>query len=271
MATEAPSDQPPKEVKVPVADFSELKHTSSDRIDKIIDGLTILLKSGKIVRLSSIDIPDFHIWDNAHYAEQAFKDLNTLLPEGTEVMLYQTRNAKKGRVNRMDQQLAHLFTKKEEVWIQGYLLAHGIARVNHAPNALEMNGQLLKAEQSARAEKLGIWADDSEYKLITPEESEELMGEFMVVEGIPKKIASVQNNIYLNYGQDWKTDFTVMISSAVRKKLAKEGIDPLSLASKPLRVRGWIRSYNGPLIELDNPAHLEILEKTTEEPLQNPQ
>ena len=244
-------------IEAPKADFSALKHTKSGRIDKIIDGLTLLLKDGTIIRLASLDIPDFAVWDQAQYSEAAFALLEETLPEGTEVMMYQTRMAKKGRLTRMKHELAHIQTKKSEIWIQGLLLAHGLARVYTAPGASEMHDQMLKTERSARQAKRQIWADDSDYLIQKPETLNDFIGEFVVVEGMVQKTASVRNNIYLNFGEDWKTDFTVMITPSLRKKLSLQGIDPLRLAQQPLRIRGWLREYNGPLIELEDPVHLE--------------
>ena len=244
-------------IEIPKGDFTALKHTKSGRIDKIIDGLTILLKDGTIIRLASLDIPDFHIWRDAPYSQSALELLQKTLPEGTEVMVYQTRMAKKGRLTRMKHALAHILTKKDNIWIQGLLLAHGLGRVQIAPNTSEMADQMLKTEQNARKKQQGIWADKSDYLILTPETADKAIGEFAIVEGVVKKTASVRNNIYLNFGERWKTDFTIMITPTLRKKLAHKGVDPLNMAHQPVRIRGWVREYNGPLIELDDPMHLE--------------
>jgi endonuclease YncB( thermonuclease family) len=268
-------------IKVPAPDFSALKHTKSGRIDKVIDGLTILLKDKTIIRLASLDIPDFHIWRDAPYSIAALQLLEETLPEGTEVMVYQTRMAKKGRINRMNHELAHIQTKSTEnirsgeksdpVWIQGLLLARGLARVQIAPEAPEMVAQMLNIEKQARTAQRGIWATESDYNILTPEKAADYIGEFALVEGTVEKAASVRNNVYLNFGKDWKTDFTIMITPDLRKKLAHRGVDPLGLARQRLRVRGWIREYNGPLIELDTPEHLEILpDKPLQQPGENP-
>jgi endonuclease YncB( thermonuclease family) len=258
----------PAPIQIPVPDLSSLKHTKSGRVDKVIDGLTILLKDKTIVRLASLDIPDFHIWRDAPHSDKALKLLEDTLPTGTEIMLYQTVKAKKGRLNRMNHALAHIVTKStketESVWINGALLAHGIARVMMAPTAPEMANQMLKAETAARQEKRGIWADDSEYRIQSHETAEKYIGQFAIIEGRVEKAASVRNNVYLNFGKDWKTDFTIMINPTLRKKLAHGGIHPLSLGGETVQIRGWLREYNGPLIELDIPEHLQLIQNETE-------
>jgi endonuclease YncB( thermonuclease family) len=250
-------DDEAKSITVPTGQFEDLKHTRSGRVDKIIDGLTILLKDKKIIRLASLDIPDFNNNQEAPYNEAAQKLLQSLLPEGTEVMMYQTRVAKKGRVNRMNHQLGHIVTKKGTIWINGALLSHGLARVYTAPKAPEMNTQMLAAEQAARKTERGMWTAESKFPVLTPDDAEQAMGNLAIIEGVVQKTATVKNKVYLNFGKNWKTDFTVMIPPSLRKKLAHNGIDPLSMAHKAVRVRGYLREYNGPLIELEAPEHLE--------------
>lgn len=246
-----------KPVTIPTGQFDDLKHTASGRVDKVIDGLTLLLKDKKIIRLASLDIPDFNNQRDAPYALAALKLLEETYPEGTEVMLYQTRMAKKGRVNRLNHELSHIVTKKDRIWAQGLLLSHGLARVYTAPDAPEMNAQMLTTEAKARTEKQGMWEEGGVYAVLTPDTANSAMGQLAIVEGVVQKTATIKNNVYLNFGENWKTDFTVMITPDLRKKLAHNGIDPLSLSQKKIRVRGYVREYNGALIELEAAEHLE--------------
>ena len=249
----------PTDAKKLVADFSKLKHTKSGRIDKIIDGLTFILKDGTIVRLASLDIPDFYIVGDAPYAAAAMELLQDKLSEQTEVMLYQTRDAKKGRVNRMNHQLAHVAIKKDKTWIQGEFLRHGLARVYTAPNKTEMLTQMYAVEAATRDKKIGLWEEGSLYQVLSHNQAENKIGKFVVIEGEVKKVASVRNQLYLNFGDNWKIDFTIQVSTGLRKQFAREGIDVMSLAQQKIRVRGYLREYNGPLIELEDTAHLEVL------------
>lgn len=246
-------ESPPVSRNAP-ADFAELKQTRTARIDTVIDGLTVLLKDGKIVRLSGLEIAgqyDPAAEDTSVAAKQA---LETLLPEGTEVTLYQTRMAKKGRLNRMGHHLAHLEKKNETIWVQGALLRQGLAYALPTSDTPEMAAQMYAAESAARNAKTGLWENSS---VLSPDTAEQAIGRFAVVEGVVRSAATAKNNIYLNFGSDWRTDFTVMIAPSVRKELARTGIDPLSLAGETIRTRGWLRSYNGPMLELDHPSLLE--------------
>jgi hypothetical protein len=59
---------------------------------------------------------------------------------------------------------------------------------------------------------------------------------------------------YLNFGQDWHTDFTVEIERKDKAAFASAGIDLGALAAKRIRVRGWIEWRNGPMIRASHPS-----------------
>ncbi len=234
----------------------QIKQTKIGQIDKIIDPHTLLLKDGTIIRLASIDIPSKKNENDL----EALYYLKQLLPTNTKILIFQTRQAKSGRVNRMDHQLAHIVTQNDNIWIQGSMLENGFARIYTAPKHDELLNEMITAENNAIKNKINIWAETSPHKIISPLETPNNLGDFAVIDGTIQKVASIRNNIYLNFGKDWKTDFTVIIPPLIRKDFARQNIDLLSLANQSVRVRGWLREYNGALIELEDIAHLQILD-----------
>ncbi|HEY0837778.1 MAG TPA: thermonuclease family protein, partial [Azospirillum sp.] len=83
---------------------------------------------------------------------------------------------------------------------------------------------------------------------------------FQIVEGRVHATARVRGLIYLNYGADWRADFTVRVGRDAQKAFARALIDPLSFAGCVLRVRGWIVERGGPMIEATHPEQIERLE-----------
>lgn len=253
-----PAARPP----VITGDFTALKHTASARVDKVIDAQTILMKDGKIIRLLGIGYP-LSTGDEPDMSAIAAKErLEKLLPETTEVMLYQKRqltDIKRGRINRMGHVLAHLVNKETQEWIDGTLVSDGLAfALTDAANP-EMAAQLLALEQKARSGAKGLWAKESTQGLLSAETAAQGNGQFRVVEGTVNRAATSKNNLYLNFGNDQRKDFTVMVPVALRKSLARAGTDPMALAGKTVRVRGWLREWNGPFMELETPERLEIV------------
>lgn len=254
--TPAPAAQPISVVK---GNFQSMKHTSSNRVEKVIDAQTILMKDGKIIRLLGIDYPMTAGTDISPAMIAARDRLEKLLPDSTEVELWQSFNSKTGRVNRMGHILAHLVNKKTGQWINGTLIAEGLAWVVTDASNPELADQMYAYEQDSRARKLGLWSDKLPYGVLSADKAGEGDGTFRIVRGKVTRAATSKNNLYLNFGNDTKKDFTVMVSAELRKALSKQGIDPMALSGKDVRVRGWIREWNGPFMELETPERLEIL------------
>ena len=66
---------------------------------------------------------------------------------------------------------------------------------------------------------------------------------------------------YLNFGADWKTDFTISLAPDAVRLFRKSGIDIAALEGQRIRIRGWLGVRNGPVIEATHPEQLERLAK----------
>jgi micrococcal nuclease len=146
-----------------------------------------------------------------------------------------------------------------DAWLQADLIEGGFARAYSRSDTRRCAPALLRHEAAARTAKRGIWAN-AFYRVRKPEELGADIGTFQLVEG---KVASVRigrERAYLNFGPDYRTDFTITISARVNKRLAKEGIDPASWNGKTVRVRGWLSLLNGPEIELTHAEQIELLD-----------
>ncbi len=242
-------------------DFAELRQMDTATVDQIIDPLHIQMKDGRIIQLTGVDITDFDVYDPGDLSLAA-RDLLTNLLKNKQVRLFQTRDNSRGRTNRMGYVLAHL-QDHDGLWIQGALLDSGLARVRPSGSNPEMAAAMMKLEDGARTKKKGLWADQR-YALLTPETAAQAMNGWAVVEGAVVSVATVNNMIYLNFGPDWHTDFTVTLTPDVRREFQKTGLDPLAFGGKKIRVHGWIEDYNGPSIERAHPVWLELLPDASE-------
>lgn len=242
---------------LPRADFSALNRNSVRTVIDVIDPLTLKLDDGRTIALAGLDYPDLDYYAPGQIASTAMKILKDMLLN-RKVAVYQTKEAKAGRINRMGHHIAHLAREEDGVWAQGAMLALGLARVRTTGSNPEMAAQMYALEKAARESKTGLWSVTG-YSVLTPEEAEKHIGSFAVVEGAVRSAAMKSNRLYLNFGNDWRKDFTVSISAADRRAFHKAGLDPQQWGGKKLRVRGWISSYNGPYIEIDHPERFELL------------
>ncbi len=238
--------------------FPGLRLSGSAKAEQVIDPLTLRLSDGRIIYLTGLDIPDWRP-DNPGPIAVAARIVLEQDFAGQDVHLYQTRNSDTGRANRMGHILAHVERKKDRLWAQGLLLENGLARARTTPSNPEMARQMYALERAAREAKKGMW-EKGDIAVLTPDTAAGRTGNFEIVEGQVHSAAIVKNRIFLNFGADWKKDFTASISPESRRAFARTGADPLTWNEKNLRVRGWMREYNGPFIEIDHPEQIEFPE-----------
>jgi len=243
---------------LPVSDMNSLTKTGESRVIEVVDPLTIKLQNGTTIQLVGLNIPDLDPYDPGTLSVMTMKVLKDFL-QNEEVEIYQTKDTKTGRTNRMDHEMAHLVRKKDSIWVQGLLISLGLARVRTEKTNPEMANEMYTLERKSREDNSGLW-DIEAYKVGSPEKAGPLIGAFAIVEGKILSVAMKKNSIYLNFGENWKKDFTVIIPSDVKRSLAKRKLYPLDWNGGRLRVRGWVSSLNGPSVEVDHPEALEMIE-----------
>ncbi|HTK84566.1 MAG TPA: thermonuclease family protein [Patescibacteria group bacterium] len=238
-------------------DFADLRRGDTSVVGQVVDPLRVRMTDGRMIQLTGVDIPDLDPYEPGPAAIAA-RDLLKELLEGKQVRLYVTKNPASGRISRMGDMLAHLETLEDGYWVQGVLIAAGLARVRPSDRNIEMAVPMMKLEDQARAEKKGLWADPR-YGILTPDTAKKAENNWGIVDGTVYSANLNRNTVYLDFDVDWHTDFTVAIDGNVRRALEAAGIDALGLGGKHIRVRGWIRDYNGPFMDLENAVWLEVL------------
>lgn len=150
----------------------------------------------------------------------------------------------------------------EPVWLQAELVRAGAARVlSHADNRQD-TAALLALEAEARSAQAGLWDEPGQAVRDThPDALAQDIGSVQLVEGRVVEATRLRSGrVYLNFGADYRTDFTVMISAEDEPVFLAAGLDPVALESYRIRVRGWVEDENGPMIRIDHPERIEILE-----------
>lgn len=228
---------------------------TSGYVKSITDGDTLVLQSGTQVRLVGIQAPKlplgrkkFKSWPLAAKAREALSHL----------ALGKTLKLTYGgsRVDRHGRLLAHLFAGK--IWIQGELLLGGMARMYSFPDNRAHIKDMLALERRARAARRGIWANRF-YAIRDIAETRRHIGTFQLIEGRVLNAAIIRGRAYLNFGKDWRKDFTISISPKWMRRGWRKGPAISDYVNKRIRVRGWLKSYNGPAIEATHPEQIELL------------
>lgn len=228
-------------------------------VTSVTDGDTLELGDGRVVRLVGIQAPKlplgrpgFPTWP---LAPESSATLSTLTQgRGLTPYFGGTREDRHGRV------LAHL-VREDGLWLQGEMLARGMARVYTFEDNRAIAAAMYALEGEARAARRGIWAHPY-YRVLADGEADRHIGTFQLVEGRVLNAALVRGQGYLNFGADWRTDFTVAVPkralatfrTAFGRKLER-------IEGQRIRVRGWLRRFNGPMIEATHPEQIEVLGK----------
>jgi endonuclease YncB( thermonuclease family) len=221
----------------------------------VIDGDTLVLDTGQEVRLVGLQAPKlplgrrgFKAWPLANEAKAALERLAL----GRRLTLHHG-----GReTDRHRRLLAHLADAETGLWIQGALLAEGMARVYTFKDNRSAIPEMLALERAARTAQRGIWSYPY-YAVRKSDTAGRDVDSFQLVEGTVHAVAERKGKTFLNFGADWRSDFTVLVESADAKAFRAAGMTLTDLAGKRIRVRGWVKSWNGPLIEATHPEQIE--------------
>ncbi len=234
-----------------------LERGSSGTVVAVSDGDTLTLDDGTVVRLVGLQAPKlplgrkgFASWPLAAEARTAL----VRLAMGRRLTLsYGGR-----RTDRYGRALAHLHDGGGR-WLQGEMLRAGMARVYTFPDNTALAAEMYALEREARAAGRGIWGHPF-YDVRTPDEVADDIDSFQIVEGRVVAVAVVRGNAYVNFGDDWRSDFTIFVASRDRRRLEAQGLDLRGLAGRRVRVRGWVKAVNGPSIRVNHAEQIEVLQ-----------
>jgi len=231
---------PPRTCSLPMIEEVE--------VAEIMDANTFVLRDGRQVKLAAVLSPRAH----EPLGDQARRHTAGTVAQKTVSLAFDDRTT-----DRHGALIAHVFV--DGVWLQQSLVAAGLARVRSHHDIAACAPPLLADEADARAAKRGLWQEPG-YRVRNPGELDAEIGTFQIIEGRVVSVTTSRDRTFVNFGADYRTDFTVTISARDRKRLAKDGIDPATWVQKQVRVRGWLSRLNGPEVELTHAAQIQIIE-----------
>jgi len=140
------------------------------------------------------------------------------------------------------------------------LVTEGWAIVYTTPEARSGAANLLALEQATRDAGLGLWADPAYgVRSADPNTLALYLDSVQIVEGRVISVGQTRERVYLNFGFDYRSDFTVSIAAGDTDAFLDTGIDLADMQDRIVRVRGWLHRRNGPMIVVDHPERLEIV------------
>ena len=134
------------------------------------------------------------------------------------------------------------------------LLERGLAFVDPAVMQEGCHDDLLAAERRAEAARRGVWAGADRVLSASHEGLTGRVGEYVIVEGTVDRVGGTRRTVYLNFGPDWRTDFTALVRRRGSGRWAA-ALDRLE--GRRVRIRGVLEAWNGGLIRIEHPAQVE--------------
>jgi hypothetical protein len=202
------------------------------------------LDDGRVIRLAGIRLPD----DGAA-GQQAHAALAGLA-EGHPVRFEPAARDRHGR-------LAAQVWRDDGLWLQGAMLERGLVQLQTRPGEAARAAEMAAQEDAARHAGAGIWADPY-FAVRSVDQLEGAAGSFQVVRGRVVRVAPTARYVYLNFGADWRSDFTLRVAGKLARSLKKTGLDLESLAGREVEVRGYVLEAGGPLIELSHREQIRV-------------
>lgn len=232
-----------------------LKLVKTTEFIKVIDPQRLISSTGDVYYIEGLHIPqgDDHDLKTKKFIEEHFI--------GKEVSILSCKKKDCKAQDRYGHERAHIVLKENDLWLQGALLTSGLAQIRTRNDWPFLIDEMQVIERKARADKIGMWESDA----LMPKQADSIQDSvrgFFIVEGIIKTVAMHKNKTYLNFGDNWRKDFTIVIPSDIRRKFSKKNIDIMNTNGRPVRVRGWVDAYNGPFIEIDHIEQIEWIEET---------
>ncbi len=219
-------------------------------IEKVIDGDTITIGGGEKVRYIGIDTPEK---GEAGYRKATEANRKLCVGKSARIEICQARP-----LDKYGRTLAAVFVG--DIDVTRRLLRRGLGRVFTDSSCLtgRRAQEYWTASRSAYVEGLGIWKA-SRGAVSKPEDAQRLIGRHALVRGIVKNVHVGEKAVHINFGDDWKTDFSATIFKDAKELFSSKGLGlDQSLTGKQVSVFGYIGRYNGPNIILHSPAQVTV-------------
>jgi endonuclease YncB( thermonuclease family) len=236
---------------------NRLKYSAPITATKALNGKSFVLKDGTIVRLASLQVPNIQETTGLMRAGEP-------MGENSQEFLQKLIAGKKlelrpepPMIDRKGRRVA-IARLADGTSVQENILRAGMGVVYPFPYNKDFLPEMLSAEKEARTAKRGIWSNL--YWKPTSASTLHIEKErYQLVHGTIQKVATAGGNWYLNFGEDYKTDFTGFIQKADYSQQFRK-YDLKSLQGKTVLLRGWVYRRDGVMMDIAMPEQIEVFE-----------
>jgi endonuclease YncB( thermonuclease family) len=225
-------------------------------VARVIDGETLGLDDGRRLRLIGALAPraaDVGATAGSWPQENEARMVLAALVEGRSVMLWHDA----ARSDRYGQVLAHVTIGSD--WLQGRLVARGLARAYGRPGGDACTAALANLERQARAQGLGLWANAAyRVRLAATGDWDRAVGSFHLARGTVRRVSRGAGEVYVSLGVRRGRAYPLAAVVPANRLDLTGGVAPRALVGRRVLVRGWIEQRRGPVIVIDSKGQLEL-------------
>jgi len=146
-----------------------------------------------------------------------------------------------------------------DTFVNNELIKDGLAVLYTKPPNVKYTKVFIKSQEEARRLHKGLWGS---YKVVSSDDAYKFTNQIRRVRGRVLNTYKSRKAVYLNFGRDYKTDFTVVIFNDCIKFFRAKDIEPqVFYKGKEVEVWGRIREYNGPEIIVSVPYQIKVLDE----------
>ncbi len=218
-------------------------------LEAVVDAETLRLGDGRLVRVSGLYGP----------AEAAVSAIASSAG-GRSVRLYNPATTR-DRQGRLSAQIVVVGPAGQpSLWLQGELLRAGQAFFYPAHPMADAPAQaMLALESEARREARGLWADAAN-RVQDARTPATIHPGFRLVEGVVQGVGESRHSLFVNFGPDYRKDFTIVVQRSDREGFAGGLRTIRALQGRHIRVRGLVFQQGGPAIRAMHQQVIEILD-----------
>lgn len=226
-------------------------------VSQVVDGDTLRLADGRLVRFIGINAPELGHDDRPEepFAREARQALLDMLPPGAAVAL----RFGSERLDRYRRTLAHVYTAAG-VSVEARLLSAGLAAHIVVPPNVWQWQCYRDAEAEARAAGKGAWG--SFYQPVPVNELARETSGFRIITGRIERVGESKRSLWLNFprrpGEGPREGVALRIDRADLGNFTTW--DPRDLMGREVVARGWLSPHQGQaVLRVRHPVSVEIV------------
>lgn len=232
-----------------------LSKLEQNRVKRVIDGDTVVLRDDRHLRFIGIDTPETNHrhQEVEYYGKRATDYTRKHLAHKTIYLEYDVETR-----DQYGRTLAYVFLENG-TFFNALLVQDGYARLLTISPNVKYADLFVELVTEAREQGRGLWQQQEDLPVISWKQADNHLGERAIVTGRVVATHDSGKAVFLNFAENYHETFTGVIFSEDKFKFE---VEPATYyKNKQVKITGDIKEYKGaPEIIIRGPSQIEIVE-----------